>query len=65
MGCVRAQAFQAAFLQYAQKLRLQGRPDRQFVEKDGPTPGLFEATPPRLDGAREGAFFMAKKFVFN
>ena len=45
MGGIRAQAFQTAFLQYAQKLGLQGQGQvANFVEKDGPAPGLFEAS---------------------
>src|SRR6266478_1918454 len=66
MGGVRAQAFQTAFLQYAQELRLQGQGQvANLVEKDGPAPGLFEAPPARLDGAGKGAFLVAKKFIFN
>src|SRR6266849_1665949 len=66
MGGVRAQAFQTAFLQYAQELRLQGQGQvANLVEKDCPGPGLFEASAARLDGTGKGAFFVAKKFVFN
>ena len=66
MRGIRAQAFQTAFLQHAQKLGLLGhRQVANFVEKNGPTPGLFEASAARLDGAGKSAFFVTEKFVFN
>ena len=65
-GFVGADAFEFAFLEYAEEFYLYGgREVADFVEEEGASGGLFDASFSGADGSGEGTFFVAEEFGFE
>src|SRR5438445_605187 len=62
---IRTDAAEAAILRDAQQLGLKRRRHvADFVEENGPIPGMLEPANALRRGASEGAFFVAEQFAF-